>query len=60
MNIGIAHSSAPVIVRLDAHAVAERGILGAFTGGFTSSAAGICAALVFGYLAALIFKPKEK
>lgn len=41
-------------------AVAERGILGVFTGGFTSSAAGICAALVFGYLAALIFKPKEK
>ena len=41
-------------------AVAERGILGAFTGGFTASAAGICAALVFGYLAALIFKPKEK
>ena len=41
-------------------AVDERGILGAFTGGFTSSAAGICAALVFGDLAALIFKPKEK
>lgn len=41
-------------------AVAERGILGAFTGGFTASAAGICAALVFGYLAALLFKPKEK
>ena len=41
-------------------AVAERGILGAFTGGFTASAAGICAALVFGYLAARLFKPKEK
>lgn len=41
-------------------AVAERGILGAFTGGFSASAAGICAALVFGYLAALLFRPKEK
>ena len=41
-------------------AVAERGWLGIFTGGFTSSAAGICAALLFGYLAALLFRPREK
>lgn len=41
-------------------AVAEKGFLGIFTGGFTASAAGICAALFFGYLAALIFKPKGK
>jgi len=41
-------------------AVGEQGWLGIFTGGFTSSAAGICAALLFGYLAALIFRPKEK
>ena len=41
-------------------AVAERGWLGVFTGGFTSSAAGICAALLFGYLAALLFRAKEK
>ena len=41
-------------------AVAERGWLGVFTGGFTSSAAGICAALLFGYLAALLFRPREK
>ena len=30
------------------------------TGGFTAGAAGICAALVFGYLAALLFRPHEK
>lgn len=41
-------------------AVDEKGILGLFTGGLTASAAGICAALVFGFLGALIFKPKMK
>lgn len=41
-------------------AVSEKGVLGAFTGGFTSSAAGICAAIVFGYLIAIIFKPHDK
>jgi len=41
-------------------AVAERGVIGAFTGGFTASAGGIAAAVFFGYLAAVIFKPGEK
>lgn len=41
-------------------AVAERGLLGAFTGGFTSAAGGIAAAVFFGYLVALLFKPKAK
>ena len=41
-------------------AVEEKGLLGAFTGGFTSAAGGICAAVFLGYLAALLFKPKEK
>ena len=41
-------------------AVAEKGVLGAFTGGFAASSAGICAAVFFGYLVALIFKPKDK
>lgn len=41
-------------------AVAEKGLLGVFTGGFTASAGGICAALFFGYLVALIFKPQDK
>ena len=41
-------------------AIDQDGFLGIFRGGFTASAAGICAALVFGYLASLIFKPKMK
>jgi len=41
-------------------AVAEHGVLGAFTGGFTSAAGGICAAIFFGYLVALIFKSRDK
>ena len=41
-------------------AIAERGALGIFTGGFTAGAAGICAAIIFGYLAALLFRPKDK
>ncbi|SHI15856.1 stage V sporulation protein AE [Sporobacter termitidis DSM 10068] len=41
-------------------AVDEKGVLGIFTGGFTAAAAGICAAIFFGYLFALIFKPGDK
>lgn len=41
-------------------AVTKEGVIGIFLGGFTSSAAGISAALVFGYLASLIFEPKMK
>ena len=41
-------------------AVAENGLLGAFTGGFSASAAGICAAVFFGFLAAVIFKSRDK
>ena len=41
-------------------AVAEKGILGALTGGLTASAAGITAAMVFGLLVALIFNPGDK
>ena len=41
-------------------AVAESGLLGAFTGGFTSAAGGICAAAFFGFLAALFCKPRDK
>ncbi len=41
-------------------AVDEKGILGAFTGGFSSAAAGICAAIICGFIVALVFKPKEK
>ena len=38
-------------------AVAEKGLLGAFTGGVTAGAAGIAAAVFFGYLAALFARP---
>ena len=41
-------------------AVLKDGLLGAFTGGFTASAAGICAAIFFGIIIALLCKPKEK
>lgn len=41
-------------------AVDQYGFIGIFMGGFTASAVGISAALVFGYLAALIFDPKMK
>ncbi|MBS6194896.1 MAG: stage V sporulation protein AE [Clostridiales bacterium] len=41
-------------------AVDASGILGVFTGGFTASAAGVSAALIFGYLASVIFQPKMK
>lgn len=43
-----------------AKAVAEKGWLGVFTGGLTATAGGIAAAVVFGVLAALLFKPGEK
>lgn len=36
------------------------GFIGVFTGGITATAAGIAAAIFFGLLVALIFKPKAK
>ena len=41
-------------------AVAEQGLLGIFTGGFTAAAAGLSAAVLFGLLAALLSKSKDK
>ena len=41
-------------------AVMEKGILGLFVGGFRACAAGLSAALIFGYLAGLLFKPRLK
>lgn len=40
--------------------VEAEGVLGIFKGGFTAAAVGCSAALVFGYIAALIFKGKPK
>lgn len=39
---------------------AKSGLLGALTGGLKSASAGITAAVVFSFLASLIFKPKSK
>lgn len=36
------------------------GIIGAFTGGLKATAGGIAAAVFFGYIMAVIFKPKTK
>ena len=38
----------------------EDGIFGALTGGIKNTAAGVAAAIVFGYISALIFRPKTK
>jgi stage V sporulation protein AE len=38
----------------------ESGVLGAFTGGVKATAGGISAAILFGYLNAVIFTPKTK
>ena len=47
-----------LLARGSLEAVKEIGILGAFTGGITATAGGISAAIFFGYLAAVLFKPK--
>ena len=41
-------------------AVDETGIFGALTGGFTGTAAGICAAITFGYIFTLIFRGRPR
>ena len=41
-------------------AVDEQGFLGLFAGGLKAGAVGTSAALIFGYLASLVFNPKMK
>lgn len=41
-------------------AVAEQGLLGAFTGGVTAAAGGITASIFFGYVISLLFKSGDK
>lgn len=41
-------------------AVDQEGFMGIFMGGFKASAVGISAALIFSYLASLVFNPKMK
>ena len=43
-----------------AKAVGEKSWLGVMTGGLTATAGGIAAAVLFGLLAAVVFKPGEK
>ncbi|KGK88077.1 MULTISPECIES: stage V sporulation protein AE [unclassified Clostridium] len=40
--------------------VNEKGLIGAFTGGIKGAAGGISAAIIFGYIMALLFNPKTK
>jgi stage V sporulation protein AE len=41
-------------------AIGEKGLLGAFTGGFTAAAAGIAAVVVFALVVATLFKRGDK
>ena len=41
-------------------AVDEKGLVGALTGGLTATSGGIAAAIIFGFLASLIFSSKPK
>lgn len=41
-------------------AVAQKGLIGALTGGITAAAGGITAAVFFGFVVALLFKSKPK
>ena len=41
-------------------AVEEYGLMGVLSGGLTATAAGITAAILFGFIMSLIFKSKEK
>lgn len=41
-------------------AVARKGLFGAITGGTTAASAGITAAVFFGYICAILAKPKDK
>lgn len=40
--------------------VKESGLIGALTGGLTATAGGVTAAIVFGYMMAILFNPKSK
>ena len=42
------------------NSIKENGLIGLFKGGLSETAVGISAALVFGYIASLIFNPKMK
>jgi len=49
-----------VLVKGVKKAVDEQGLLGVITGGFTAAAAGLGAAVFFGLVMAVLFKPRDK
>lgn len=64
VKIGGAGATIPIsgfghtLVQGTLEAVQAKGFLGAFTGGVTAGAAGIAAAVVFGFCMATLFNPK--
>lgn len=51
---GFGHSLAQGVV----NGINTQGFLGIFKGGFTATAAGIAAAIIFGYVVAVVFNPQ--
>lgn len=49
-----------VLIQGVKEAVDEKGFIGLFQGGFKAAAVGTSTALIFGYLASLLFKPKMR
>ncbi|MBE7045822.1 MAG: stage V sporulation protein AE [Ruminococcaceae bacterium] len=54
--IGFGYSVAKGTIK----AVTEKGAIGILTGGLTQTSAGICAAILFAYIVALIRNPRSK
>jgi len=54
--LGFGNSLAQGAIR----AAEAEGVIGAFTGGMKGTAAGVAAAIFFGYIAALLCKPRTK
>lgn len=54
--LGFGHSLAKGAIQ----GVQKHGILGAFMGGITATAGGVAAAILFGWLNAMLFTPKTK
>ena len=53
---GFGHSLAEDVKK----AVEENGFFGIFSGGLTATSGGICAAIVFGLIMAVFFKPSDR
>lgn len=66
--VDLAHAGATIPLTGFGHALAQgaidgarqEGVLGAFTGGVKATAGGVAAAIVFGYIASVLFTPKTK